>query len=1502
IENITSEFIGNYAFTTTNAAYGGAICNWGGSGRIAFVTVDGSTFEGNYAITADSATYKSAYGGAISTTTYACTNVFSSTFKGNYSYYGGAIYNDSTSTTTVADSTFTNNIAYINGGAIYNAGTLYIIADSADVLFEDNTLSDGTSNAIYNTGTVYLNAASNQNIDFEDALTGSNGVIYINMENIYRPGLNSSYARSDVLVSQTGGTVTINNTVTGNTLNLCSGYLALGENADITAVTLNVSGGEVSLADNTIRSTTLGTVNLSADMGLGIDVSLTDTSADSLTINNFSANSYYIVISTINLLSLTDTTTTVTVANETLRSYVKLSDNVSVSLADGLSTDNAYLISYDSSSGSLVFNVVTGGIVSVIADISEQKVYTMIANETPSSALGYLKGSSMTVSGGGKTLSGANNSSGIIVGYEAAPQSLGMNNLTITNYTTAITNYSGSTVALSDVTMTGNTTDVDNNGSLTFGGTSSVKTITGTGSTTVSGDLSVNSGGSFTQAALSILAGGSMSIDAANLSISDSIANSGTLSFNGTNDASLSVDITGAGTFNLSQNLTTSKSVSQYAINIAENVTLTLTGTDQNFEITGLYSNSGTISNAGAMTLGGENNIGTLTGTGSLYVTGYLTADKALTQSYINIASGSQLTNSAGITANIENAGTFINNASLTGTLINTGTTTSAADYLHGNVTNTGSLTLTGGSATAGTSALSSDNSLTLSVSILGSHDESDKLTSAGTLTISDYVTLADVVTIEASTITINVSSGLVTDFNQIYSNADDGTLLTSIVNNGHLYLSNTDNLVNNATITTTSGYLHLLGSLATNANITQNTIYLTSSDVVLTVNSGATVQVYYLSNSGVIANNGTLYISSSTSTGNITGSGTLRSAGSTNVASGKYIEQTIFNITGGTFTNNATGTYNDYTGIHIYYDDTIEGSGTVNLTGTSVLTNNQKLTADKGIYVQSSTASVTSNASNLIGAVYNAGTVNLTGGTTQAGIGNYTYTSDAGDTVSMNGTVAIKGDVTLAAGTSITGNNIELASGTLTVADGGVLTATDDSTVLTTTASGGALSTQNSTIDTAAVVLGNLVLASDLNLSIDVNLSTNSGDTITLSSLSQYSDTKTYNVVLANINIIVDSDAETRYVQLDTTDSSIYKYITLSDSVSVTNSSGTAMKYIVAYASETGILSFTAGDLYTAFKMVNSERTYTLTEDEDVSSTGLGEMGGSGTTMHISGEYSIKGSGSTEGAVILSGQTLTLSNVTMSGFNTALTNNGTATTVSGVTFSSNTTALINNSGGTVAISDTTFTGNTTDINNAGTMTISGTTVFSTAVNTGTMTISGTNTALGAITDSVDNLSGVLTLDGTFTTTNNISQKSVTIKDSSSLAISGSAAVTTETIVYGSDSAALTVSDSAVVTVSDTLTNSGTLTISDSAAVTVSNTLTNSGTLTISDSAVVSASSIVNNSGCEITAVASGIGGTVANAGTLTLTGGTLAYAVSGENGTTAITGAVVSSASIGQA
>ena len=192
------------------------------------------------------------------------------------------------------------------------------------------------STAVTNNGTVNLS-----NVALNDKVSGS-GDLNIN------------------------GDTTFNNAVSGNTLNLNSGVLALGQAADISgANAFVVNGGALNLQNNAIQNTNLGNVTLNSDLDLRLDGNFAQQQIDTITANSFTDNGNHINIS--NIL-ITEPTTEKSFSISPLGTG--MDDSVRTALAGAIQYTGGeiayspiykYTASYDPDSAMLKFGLVGGG-------------------------------------------------------------------------------------------------------------------------------------------------------------------------------------------------------------------------------------------------------------------------------------------------------------------------------------------------------------------------------------------------------------------------------------------------------------------------------------------------------------------------------------------------------------------------------------------------------------------------------------------------------------------------------------------------------------------------------------------------------------------------------------------------------------------------------------------------------------------------------------------------------------------------------------------------------------------------------------------------------------------------------------------------------------------------------------------------------------------------------------------------------------------------------------
>lgn len=233
--NLTGLFLENYAYSENASAYGGALyAELGGN-----LTNLNAIFKDNYV-----SAHNSAYGGALY-------------LDYNATIIGGAFLNNHADSET-GDS---------KGGAIYFNGQydmpLNLFAKDSDIVFSGNK-ANNESNAIHNRGgNIYMNAGKNK-IVINDKITGENFTDSSSNEHVATININDSSANSEL----SNGIVEINNTVSGNTVNINGGVVKLGSATvdnvksygDFSSdVNVNLKGGELNTVDNEVRDYHVGT-------------------------------------------------------------------------------------------------------------------------------------------------------------------------------------------------------------------------------------------------------------------------------------------------------------------------------------------------------------------------------------------------------------------------------------------------------------------------------------------------------------------------------------------------------------------------------------------------------------------------------------------------------------------------------------------------------------------------------------------------------------------------------------------------------------------------------------------------------------------------------------------------------------------------------------------------------------------------------------------------------------------------------------------------------------------------------------------------------------------------------------------------------------------------------------------------------------------------------------------------------------------------------------------
>jgi len=401
MNSVTGDFVNNHA-----GNYGGAIANYGGI----------STLTGNF-----TCNYSGNYGGAIAN--YNGIGDIKGDFTGNYTgNYGGAIYTNTTSSTlTITGATFSGNYVQnsdgtAKGGAIYvtssaaaadSRGALNLVAEK-DIVFTGNK-ANGESSAIHNAGGIINMDAKTGKIVFDDKITGEK--LAVDEETTLTPEININ--------KNATGTVTFNNTVSGNDINIYGGQINLASaeangvqsNGDFdTDVNINMSGGVINTVDNEVRDYHAG--NFTSDGGkLSIDIKTT-TETPTADRYNVTLASGKISFADINFDDLPTQDTKVEVfkgdvENLEMADYTVMTSDNSIKLTQS-QTDKGYL-EYKTEAGK--FNL------KAAVDYADgDRKYIMKSDEHVEENLDTMMGdnSSLVIQGEGNTVQG-NSYNGITV-------------------------------------------------------------------------------------------------------------------------------------------------------------------------------------------------------------------------------------------------------------------------------------------------------------------------------------------------------------------------------------------------------------------------------------------------------------------------------------------------------------------------------------------------------------------------------------------------------------------------------------------------------------------------------------------------------------------------------------------------------------------------------------------------------------------------------------------------------------------------------------------------------------------------------------------------------------------------------------------------------------------------------------------------------------------------------------------------------------------------------
>ncbi|MBR3655492.1 MAG: autotransporter domain-containing protein [Elusimicrobia bacterium] len=294
------------------------------------------------------------YGGAISNNR----NAFNHEIKGNIEIganvifegnvsnaYGGAISNGSDSTLTIKDGALFKNNSARSGGAIYTKGTVNLIANTNDILFDGNT-DDNGSCAIcadddgIGAGKINLFASKDAKITFNDKIRS---VFETSTLNINKSGT----------ISDASGTIILNEDMSGfsGDVNIYAGTIIIGENGKWFSGSTTIDNLTMNIANSVIEEMAFKNLQINGKMNISVDADLENEEMDTI-----STDGYYvdgnkrIKVNAINIISDTENKSVELefVKTQEIRQEVETIKTASSDLYK-------YNIKYDESTGNITF-------------------------------------------------------------------------------------------------------------------------------------------------------------------------------------------------------------------------------------------------------------------------------------------------------------------------------------------------------------------------------------------------------------------------------------------------------------------------------------------------------------------------------------------------------------------------------------------------------------------------------------------------------------------------------------------------------------------------------------------------------------------------------------------------------------------------------------------------------------------------------------------------------------------------------------------------------------------------------------------------------------------------------------------------------------------------------------------------------------------------------------------------------------------------------------------
>ena len=1184
-----------------------------------------------------------------------------------------------------ATGTFTNGASDTTSASI-TAGTVTVKgADSANYgTITGNVVVDGGE--LTNNNTITGNVTTQNSGSLTSSLANITGDLTNNATFNLKGNLTKN-------ILGASGTTVLTENIDVTTSNIIEGTL------DLNGKTVNMQSADLSTSDPayvytdsttptapTFQTLTVGSLNGNGNLKIDVDMETVGgkaKSSDKITISSGSANSGTINLSSINV------TNSGTISETVYNDYITYVDDKTTGLTYNLTATSTI------TSDNHKFEFTKGSLGKLNAKISatELSLRDFIVGVDPTvdtfsltDNLEVIESSGTTARTGGTPnelflnlngykLSAKLNSSdapqysGATVdkGYTLHVDGTGTTNGQVSGFTTAFSTNAGEgttpagVLTVNNVTFSGNTTDIANNGKTEFTGTNTVNTMTGGGTTEVKGGTTTFAGttaDTINQKAITVSAG-KLKANANVFNVTDGITNSAEVELTG---GELDTTITGG-------NITISGAVTSNASNLA-----------------GAIANN-TANNE--LTLTGGNISGAISGAGKTIISGNVANTSASNTlgNAVTVNSGAKLTTVAGAIANtvsgaasaattpiVELSGGTLGNYTISGAkVVLTGDVTANANNLAGTETNNAGskLTLNGGDLKANITGAGNTE-------IAGTVTNTTDKTVANALTVASgsFTTKANVLN---NSVTNNVANGLVLtggNLGQNVTGTNGSTQITGAVaiDDSTKSIAQAINIASTGSLKANAGSIK--GAVTDNVASGSTGLVLTGGELAYNVTGTGTTDIGTTAAPATVTNNAKISTPIT-----IQGESRLITAGSNADTAGDATSGIVGAVT------NEAGTL-QLTGGKVLAE--VSGAGTTKVTG--MVTNN----------------------STIGNAVEITGSGNLT--TATSGLTSETPTKNAGTLVfndSANGTLGQKiekngengGTVEIATtngavidmnGNTITDNIIKLTSGTLKA--GSSTGAVDLSGAEKIVANGGNLSVQDGKNGT--ITLGNIdTTSSALKVAIDADFTAGpngSADKISIKEESTYEGSNKiaiYDIKITDNKETNPKDPVETIFNAQIADDSAKANIDLM-ATTLTGLTDGAGSLLLTYDDQTGYLTGRHTDLDNAIKSTITTKLYNIgtpTTDSVIDNTsGALELGG--TSLSVTGNGAVITSSITSSApadrkdgIDVNGKTLSIANATI----------GSATNGFG-------TAIDNSDAGKVTLNGVTMTGNTVDVVNTG--------------------------------------------------------------------------------------------------------------------------------------------------------------------------------------------------------